>query len=166
MENDKQEEKDSAPSGQAASARADGAESFPSFSNTRETKSESQISPDLEFGIEVWTVDGTERARMTTHGKRTKIVLTPIPLDSALPEVSHIDWLAFTISPSNSEATLYLPFSSDWQHYLNCLLFQRYAKARDGIATIDVMIYPMVKMFRSVCLHRAGKNNAALYILS
>ena len=41
---------------------------------------------------------------MTTHGKRTKIVLTPVPLDSALPEVTHFDWLAFTISPSNSES--------------------------------------------------------------
>lgn len=72
----------------------------PSFSNTRETKSDSYPPHGVGIGLEVWTVDGTERGTITTNGKRSTLTLTPVPLDTASPDVAHIDWLAFTFTPA------------------------------------------------------------------
>lgn len=70
-----------------------------SYSNTRETKSDSFTPHSVGVGFEVWTADGTERGTITTNGKRSTLTLTPVPLDSASPEVAHIDWLAFSFTP-------------------------------------------------------------------
>lgn len=75
----------------------------PSFSNTRETKSDSYTLHGVGIGLEVWTVDGTERGTITTDGKRQTLILTPVPLDSALPEVAHIDWLALSFTPAEDK---------------------------------------------------------------
>lgn len=75
----------------------------PSFSNTRETKSDSYTPHGVGIGLEVWAADGTERGTITTDGKRSTLTLTPVPLDSASPEVAHIDWLAFSFTPLENE---------------------------------------------------------------
>ena len=75
----------------------------PSFCNTRKTKSDSYTPHGVGIGLEVCTADGTERGTITTDGKRSTLVLTPVPLDSASPEVAHIDWLAFSFTPAEGE---------------------------------------------------------------
>lgn len=93
----------------AASTESPGAQrgrtarSAPSFSNTRETKSDSYTPHGVGIGLEGWTADGTERVKITTDGKRSTITLTPVPLDTASPEVAHIDWLALSFSPAKGE---------------------------------------------------------------
>lgn len=79
------------------------ARSAPSSSKTRETKSDSYTPHGVGIGLEGWTADGTERVKITTDGKRSTLTLTPIPLDSALPEVAQIDWLAFSFTPTEGE---------------------------------------------------------------
>lgn len=82
--------------------RTDGS-AAPSSSNTRETIGNSLNPHNVGNGIEAWTADGTEQCLITTDGKRSTITLIPIPLDYASPDVAHIDWLAFTFSPPESE---------------------------------------------------------------
>lgn len=83
--------------------RALGAAHSPSSSNTRETIGDSKNPHNVGIGIEVWTEDGTERGRMTTDGKHVHLTLTPIPLDTASPQVAHIDWIAFSFTPEEGQ---------------------------------------------------------------
>lgn len=93
-----------APSTESPGAqRGRTARSAPSSSNTRETKSDSFTPHGVGIGLEVWSADGSERGTITTDGKRSTLTLTPVPLDSALPEVAHNDWLAFSFTPAESE---------------------------------------------------------------
>ena len=75
----------------------------PSFSNTRETKSDSYTPHGVGIGLEVWTADRTERGTITTDDKRSTLTLTPVPLESSSPEVAHIDWLAFSFTPAEGQ---------------------------------------------------------------
>jgi phage replication initiation protein len=90
---------DGQPSGCTHGARrpADHA-AQPSYSNTRETKSDS-YPLQAGQGLQVWSVDGSERGIITTNGKRSTLTLHPVPLDTASPDVAHIDWLAFSFAP-------------------------------------------------------------------
>lgn len=92
------------PCGCAPGARRPaGHAAHPSFSNTRETKSDSHTPHGAGIGLEVWTADGTERGTITTDGKRSTLTLTPVPLDTASPEAAHIDWLALSFTPAEGE---------------------------------------------------------------
>jgi hypothetical protein len=83
--------------------RSDGSEANPSCSNTRETIGESQIPFNVGIGSEILTDDETESVKITTDGKFSKITLTPIPNDSVLPQVAHIDWVAFSFMPKEDQ---------------------------------------------------------------
>lgn len=98
-----QQEKGARSTERSAAPRGRTAHSAPSSSNTRETKSDSYSPHGVGIGLEVWATDGTERGTITTNGKRSTITLTPIPLDTASPEVAHINWLAFSFTPPASE---------------------------------------------------------------
>lgn len=50
----------------------------------------------------------TERAEFWTDGKRGGITLHPIPLESAPPQVAHVDWFAFTMRPQKGEDAAWL----------------------------------------------------------
>ncbi len=93
-----------AAGGRSLRAQTQGAAETPSYSNTRETKSDSYTPHGVGIGLEVWTADGTERGRLTSDGKRSKLTLTPIPHEFASPKVAHVDWLAFTFTPSENES--------------------------------------------------------------
>jgi DNA relaxase NicK len=86
--------------------RAQYAAATPSCSNTRETNGDSHSRKAVGKGLEVWTADGTERGLITTNGKHSKLTLTPVPLDSASPDVAHIDWLAFSFMPPDGTSSI------------------------------------------------------------
>lgn len=75
---------------------------IPRIVTTGETRSDSATST-RETDSELHEVDQTERLQITTDGKRSFSILHPIPLDTAPPDVAHIDWLAFTLYPPDSE---------------------------------------------------------------
>jgi len=100
---EKQHDKGARSTESPVALRGRTAHSAPSLSKTRGTKSDSYTPHGVGIGLEVWTVDGTERGTITTDGKRQTLTLTPVPLDSASPEVAHNDWLAFSFTPAEGE---------------------------------------------------------------
>ncbi len=132
-----QQEKGARSTERSAAPRGRTAHSAPSSSNTRETIGNSLNPHNVENGIEVWTADGTERGRITTDGKRSAITLIPIPLDSASPEVAHIDWLAFTFSPPESERDSIAQLLAQLAHLLSlsCIPAISKGKGWNGYST-------------------------------
>lgn len=50
----------------------------------------------------------TDRVQFLTDGRYSKIVLHPIPLESVSPQIAHIDWFAFTLTPPKDAGVVWL----------------------------------------------------------
>jgi len=111
------------PAADARTHRAQIAAITPSYSNTRETNCDSnplRAVHAVGVGLEVKAVDGTERGLITTNGKRSTLVLTPVPLDTASSRVALIDWLAFSIKSSSEEHDHIPPLLSKLKSFFGC----------------------------------------------
>lgn len=50
----------------------------------------------------------TDRVQFLTDGRHSKIILHPIPLESVSPQIAHIDWFAFTLTPPKDAGVVWL----------------------------------------------------------
>lgn len=84
--------------------RADGAQgsAYPRIVITGENLAETSPIPTGENLIQ------TDRVQFLSDGRHSKIVLHPIPLESVSPQIAHIDWFAFTLTPPQGEGVMWL----------------------------------------------------------